>query len=415
MDNIPSPLNTHSRSTSAANSSISLSTNAVPHQLRSALHVYEPLAESIAANYDLDEKLPAQKRLIANIMQRMEIDKKELSRREDNVRKLLDQKNALATQFSFAAIQASFWGNLSEREQKLKEELLESRNSLELMKKQANDTSDRLIREIILLESMDERNVQLSKWRKELQELMDRTFEEDKEDIALRLRILSSKSNFSSALDQMDRHKAAEGELKTAKKLFTAAVTLLRLLEEKDSEIPDWFRAKFIFDAKLLTTQADLFIQNAFSIDTTLPDHEAIPPPPASQNQDPTITQTLVKTLLHRSSCKLDRIAATNAYIAAAKNTTTETITRAKAGVFAAQEALNARRIQVMETALEIVKQSEVEAGWKRADGSVVVAGWMLPVEGVSDIELRSRPTPGPVRIVNEVPTAPDLLPEYAP
>ncbi|ORY49934.1 hypothetical protein BCR33DRAFT_713532 [Rhizoclosmatium globosum] len=174
----------------------------------------------------------------------------------------------------------------------------------------------------------------------------------------------------------MDRHKAAEGELKTAKKLFTAAVTLLRLLEEKDSEIPDWFRAKFIFDAKLLTTQADLFIQNAFSIDTTLPAHEAIPPPPASQNQDPTITQTLVKTLLHRSSCKLDRIAATNAYIAAAKNTTTETITRAKAG------------------------QSEVEAGWKRADGSVVVAGWMLPVEGVSDIELRSRPTPGPVRIV---------------
>ncbi|KAI9337769.1 hypothetical protein BDR26DRAFT_863518 [Obelidium mucronatum] len=401
---------------SLSSSQTSLAASAVPQALRTALVEYEPLAEAISANYDLDDKFPSQKRLIANVMNRMEIDKKELTRREDLVKRLLAQRDSLQSPFSFSAIQASIMGNQSDKEQKLKEELLASRNSLEQMRKQVNETSDRLLREINLLESMDERHGQLAKWRKELVQLLDRTFEDDKEDIALRLRIMSSKSNYASAIDQMDRHKAAEGELKVAKKLFTAALTLLKLLEEKDSEIPDWFRAKFIFDAKQLTTQADLFIQNAYSIDTTLPDHAAIPPPPPTSNPDPSITQTVVNTLLHRSNCKLERIATTFAYIQAAKGTTSQTMSRCKASVLSAQEALNVRRIQVLETALEITKQScEGCENWRRNDGAIIVAKWMVPVEGVSEIELRNRPAPGPIRVVNEVPTAPDVLPEYVP
>ncbi|KAJ3394030.1 hypothetical protein HDU84_000529 [Entophlyctis sp. JEL0112] len=265
---------------------------------------------------------------------------------------------------------------------------------------------------------MDNKNVELAAWRKELSALLDKTFEDDKSDIALRLRIMSSKSNFASALDQLDRHKAAEGELKVAKKLFTAAIAFLKLLEEKDSEIPDWFRAKFIFDAKQLTTQADLFIQNAYSIDTTLPDQEAIPSPPANPNPNPTVTQTLVHTLLHRSTLKLERIAATNAYIQAAKSTTADAMARAKDGVFAAQDALNVQRILVMETVLEIIKIEESAASgeplteWRRPGGALV-ASWMLAADGVSEIELRNRPAPGPMRVVNEVPTAADVLPEY--
>ncbi|KAJ3068648.1 hypothetical protein HDU98_008208 [Podochytrium sp. JEL0797] len=346
-------------------------------------------------------------------MQRTEIDKREQSRRQDLISKLLAQKDALNTQYTLASIQASIWGNQAEKEQKLRQELLEARNALEQMKQQVNETSDRLIKEINVLESMDERNVKLAKWRKELVELMAQTFEDDKDDIALRLRIMSSKSNYASTLDQMDRHKAAESELKTSKKLFSAALTLLNLLQEKDSEIPDWFRTKFIFDAKQLTTQADLFLQNAFSIDTTLPDHEAIPPPPANPNPDPTPSQTFIKTLLHRSTHKLDRIAASTAYLQAAKSTTTSTLQRAKDSVFAAQQALHARRVEVLETALEIVKQSvEGGEGWRRRGGKVE-ARWLVPVEGVSEIELRARPVPGPIRVVNEVPTAGDVLPEY--
>ncbi|KAJ3128036.1 hypothetical protein HK100_009412 [Physocladia obscura] len=392
---------------------------AMPALLREALVVYYPLAKNIAANRNVDDKLPVQKRLIANIMNRTEIDKKELSRREALVKRLLAQKDSLSSSFSFASIQATLLGNQAECHKKLQEELLTARNSLEKIRKQVNDISDRLLTEIKVLESMDEQHTKLSKWRKELVELMDKTFEEDKDDIALRLRIMSSKSNYASALDQMDRHKAAEGELKVAKKLFSAALTLLNLLVEKDSEIPDWFRAKFIFDAKQLTTQADLFIQNAYSIDTTLPDQEAIPPPPPNPISSPSLSQTLVHTLRHCATAKLTRIATTNAYIQAAKSTTSDTMERAKDSVKEAQAALNEHRISVMETALEICRA----AGGNGLDNIVFEnddldetrGGWMIPVEGVGDIELRNRPTPGPMRIVNAVPTAPEVLPEYVP
>ncbi|KAI8617201.1 hypothetical protein BC830DRAFT_126610 [Chytriomyces sp. MP71] len=50
-----------------------------------------------------------QKRLIATIMQRMEIDKKELSRRDAHVRKLLAQRDALSSQFSLLSFQAACW------------------------------------------------------------------------------------------------------------------------------------------------------------------------------------------------------------------------------------------------------------------------------------------------------------------
>ncbi|KAI8617200.1 hypothetical protein BC830DRAFT_126611 [Chytriomyces sp. MP71] len=167
-------------------------------------------------------------------------------------------------------------------------------------------------------------------------------------------------------------------------------------------------------DAKQLTTQADLFLQNAFSIDTTLPDHEPIPPPPT--NPDSPVTQADVKNLLHRCRCKIDRITASQAYIQAAKGTTTETIGRARNLVRAAQEALNERRVEVLETALEIWKQSQEDPTWRRE--RVLMPAWVLPVDEVmmlGEIEMRERPTPGPMRIVNEVPTAADVLPEYAP
>ncbi|KAJ3408291.1 hypothetical protein HDU80_006152 [Chytriomyces hyalinus] len=404
----------HSLSHSQSNLSLSFSALAIPQVLVDALAEYEPLSNSISSNYDLDDKLPVQKKLIATIMQRMEIDKKELSRRDQIVRKLLTQKDALSNQFSFSSIQASFWGNHADKEKQLVNELVATRNSLEQIKKQANETSERLIQEIQTLESMDERNSQLVKWRHQLIALMDKTFEEDKEDIALKLRILSSKSNYASSMDQFDRHKAAEAELKVSKKLFHAAMTLLQLLEDKAGEIPDWFRAKFIFDAKQLTTQADLFLQNAFSIDTTLPDHEPIPPMPS--NQDTTVVESVVKTLRHRCLAKLDRIASSQAYLQAAKNTATTTLARTREIVRSAQEALNVRRVEVMETALEMWKQQHEDGHWRRE--KVIVAAWVLPVDEVmmlGDIEMRDRPTPGPMRIVNEVPTAADVLPEYAP
>ncbi|KAJ3356796.1 hypothetical protein HDU83_009608 [Entophlyctis luteolus] len=388
--------------------------SSVPAALRASLAQDELLAANISANYNIDASLPSQvwlvirsfsshlsfpfnlqKRLIGSIMHRTEIDKKELTLRETRVKNLLAQKDSLNSHFSW-----SFWGNSAEYEQKLRQELLAARNSLEQMKQQMIDTSARLLKEIAVLQSMDNKNVELAAWRKELSALLDKTFEDDKSDIALRLRIMSSKSNFASvryqpsskkrlikykpiqALDQLDRHKAAEGELKVAKKLFTAAIAFLKLLEEKDSEIPD------------------------------------CPSPPANPNPNPTVTQTLVHTLLHRSTLKLERIAATNAYIQAAKSTTADAMARAKDGVFAAQDALNVQRILVMETVLEIIKIEESAASgeplteWRRPGGALV-ASWMLAADGVSEIELRNRPAPGPMRVVNEVPTAADVLPEY--
>ena len=121
-----------------------------------------------------------------------------------------------------------------------------------------------------------------------------------------------------------------------------------------------------------------------------------------------------MRGLQHRCAAKLERIAATQAYLNAAKNSSADAIAQAKNNVRLAQEALNARRVQVLETALEMWKQAQGEVGWRRE--KVLVPDWVLPVEEVmllGEIEMRERPTPGPMRIVTEVPTAADVLPAY--
>ncbi|KAI9324503.1 hypothetical protein DFJ73DRAFT_768255 [Zopfochytrium polystomum] len=79
---------------------------------------------------------------------------------------------------------------------------------------------------------------------------------------------------------------AAETEMKSALQLVQSALALLAFLSGKEGEIPEWFSTKLIYDAKQMTVRADAAIQNAFSFDPTIPEHEAMP---TSQLADRTV------------------------------------------------------------------------------------------------------------------------------
>jgi hypothetical protein len=92
----------------------------------------------------------------------------------------------------------------------------------------------------------------------------------------------------------MDRHKAAETEIKSALKMVKGALSCLKLFADTEDEAPDWFRARILFgrffffcyvdkacscclilinlDAKRHSVRADAHIQNAYSLNTTLPE-----------------------------------------------------------------------------------------------------------------------------------------------
>jgi hypothetical protein len=103
-----------------------------------------------------------------------------------------------------------------------------------------------------------------------------------------------------------------------------------------------------------------------------------------------------------------------------AQNELEPEITRLRAEIKTLKQQKNRRRIEIMETILEIINSTKQQ---QQNDGGVVFAGLMamrprvdglvyLPVEDIKDVP---RPAPRPIRVIEAIPTVQDSLPEYAP
>jgi hypothetical protein len=60
------------------------------------------------------------------------------------------------------------------------------------------------------------------------------------------LKIISSKNNYVASLDTLDRHKAASQELNLALKMTGAILAVLRLVSERQGDMPEFFKVKLI-------------------------------------------------------------------------------------------------------------------------------------------------------------------------
>lgn len=321
----------------------------LPMNLMLSVERFEELSKSISSLRDLDEQIPAQDRLIASLRDRLELDKRELSRREKERRALEHELNSLRSTFSFSSIAATFrQGGLDGHILNVQSALDKTKKSVASVRSQVNITFKRLEHALSEITSMTEKSENLSKWREELALLLDETFAEDKHDLALRLKISSCKGNFESAVDELDRHIAAEGELKGAAAQVKSALSLLRFLSGKEGDIPDWFTSKLIFDAKQMTIRADLNIQNAFALDPMLPDHE--PMPTHNPHEDRTLAA------IFRCEAKLDRIRASILFAQEAVSILMPRISQLRLDLIAAREDLILNRVRCMQGAVEVMR-----------------------------------------------------------
>ncbi|KAJ1554043.1 hypothetical protein HK405_006177, partial [Cladochytrium tenue] len=195
----------------------------LPDYLFLAIDRFEELAKQIASYRALDEQIPTQSRLISNLRNRLELDKKELGRRETERRRLGAELDGLHNSFSLSKIVASFQGGVDRRVAEIKTALDAARKAEANVRSQVNVTHLQLGEAIETIEKMTDRNKLLSQWRKELITHLDQ------------------------AVDELDRHVAAEAEMRSALQLVQSAMALLSFLCGKEGEIPDWFASKLVY------------------------------------------------------------------------------------------------------------------------------------------------------------------------
>ncbi|KAI9355440.1 hypothetical protein DFJ73DRAFT_281501 [Zopfochytrium polystomum] len=253
---------------------------------------------------------------------------------------------------------------------------------------------------------MSHMNKALLLWRKNLANLLDEAFENDKDDLAVRLRISSLKCDFASAVDELDRHTAAESELRTALQLVQAALTLLAFLADKDGSLQNYLS----FDVKQMTVRADLSIQNAFSYDPSIPEHE---PMPAVVSGDPT------HAAIARCEAKIAQIRNSISFLSEAVAHLRPRIGDLRIQLQRVRRALIDRRIRIMQSAVEIVRCGVLNQ--HNVGPSARVFAWtrlqpeqVLPVEDEEEATLdQYRPAPAPTRWVASIRVSSEGLPVY--
>ncbi|KAI9342453.1 hypothetical protein DFJ73DRAFT_762145 [Zopfochytrium polystomum] len=233
---------------------------------------------------------------------------------------------------------------------------------------------------------MTDMNKTLSKWREALSALLD------------------------DAVEELDRHMAAETEMKSALQLVQSALALLAFLSGKEGEIPEWFSTKLIYDAKQMTVRADAAIQNAFSFDPTIPEHEAMP---TSQLADRTVAA------ITRCEAKIARIRRSIEFLQSSTYQLRPRIDELRARLRRARIALVTRRIRIMQGAVEIIRWGVLEAQGFEVRGeawNLLEPEEMLPVVDEPEVDLgRARPLPAPSRWVSSIPVSTEVLPTYQP
>ncbi|KAJ3317719.1 hypothetical protein HDU76_001074 [Blyttiomyces sp. JEL0837] len=319
----------------------------IPTNILLSIDQYEYLTNSIASLQMLDDQIPNQKRLISNFRDRLELDKREMLKRETERKKREADMEAIQSSFSFTGIAARIRGDIDERTNAVQRDLTLARKAEAKIRGQVNETSKKLMDAIEEITKMDEKHEELTSWRKQLMILLDQTFEDDKEDQAIKIQINSVKGNFVATVDERDRHLAAEAEMKSSLKMIQSALLVLKLVLEKEAEVPDWFRAKLIYDAKQYTLRADLYIQNAFAIDPSIPEHEPIPD---------IVHENRTVAAIGRCETKLTRVKTSLWYLHSASAALLPRVDSLRTEIRATRAKLVRRRVAIMECALEIVR-----------------------------------------------------------
>ncbi|KAJ3174894.1 hypothetical protein HK101_010802 [Irineochytrium annulatum] len=337
-----------------------------------------------------------QRRLISNVREVLEIEKKELTRRE-NERKADEYQLASLNTVSFSALAAKINGNMAQKVESLKRSIETTRLAEAKVKAQTQATSERLLKAITEIADLEERNKELGSHRKTLRKLLDAAFEDDKEDESIRLQISSTKANYMAATDEYDRHLAADAELQMAQKFIDAATLILRVISDQPHAQEEWIVARFIHECKDLHRRADICVQNAFAYDPTLPPHQDTPLPRLSDK---------VEGALAKTGARLDQVHQSRNWLFACGETLGPRITALEGELKETRGRLSERRVRVVECWLEVLG---------RGRGAAVDWAVLLPVR-MEDVG-GARPTPQPVRVIHSVPTvsAGEGLPMYTP
>ncbi|KAJ3107809.1 hypothetical protein HDU97_003157 [Phlyctochytrium planicorne] len=431
----------------------------LPVHIAPALVKYESLSATIWRLYPFQERIPIQKRFITNVRNRLELEKKELDRRDGERKKYEAQLKSLQT-LSFTSVAARINGNFDQKMASTVRELEMLKKADEKVRNGIDESSSKLLRALAEAAVLDEKNAEITKVRKELRALLEEVFQGDKEDESIRLKIISLKNTLKSTLDELDRHVAAEAELKMAVKYMEAAILILKVLIDYDTN-EEFVIARFIVEATEMALRAEILTQNAFSIDAMLPEHQAIPEP------DPSITNTSVKIRngLSRVQNKLDQIYQSLNFLFESIQPLKPRAKRLAQEVVETEAELTKRRIEVMENCIEVVigeayasmmnslpgyddsptqggsssfnlidisqtaelskrvgaedEEDEAELLKKLIEFAekrprITEALVLLPVGPPQDVDAR-RPTPAPSRLVSSVPTVSESLPVYQP
>ncbi|KAI8835731.1 hypothetical protein BC829DRAFT_421902 [Chytridium lagenaria] len=402
----------------------------IPAHFAAALDKYEVLSSAISALHPIQKQIPIQKRFISNIRNVLELEKREL----DASKKFEAQLKSLQT-LSFSSVAAKLNGNLDQRVHQATREIEFLKKAEEKVKKGIEASSEKLLTAVIEAAELDEKSKDVDGLRKELKTLFDDVFEGDKEDESIRLKITSLRNNLKSTLDELDRHAAAESELKNAVKYMEAAILILKVLIDYDTHeefvvarflvVSVWneggFFVFFWVEAKEMMLRAEILTQNAFSIDALLPEHQDIPEPDTTNTHNPSLK---IRAIMIKVQGKLDQIHQTLNYIF---ESTRPLRPRAKVlaqQVVDAETELAVRRVEVMENCVEVVcggggevpPYSIVDHGSGSGVGRRRILDALVLVEVAKAVDVDARrPTPSPSRIVSSVPTVSETLPVYQP
>ncbi|KAI9355441.1 hypothetical protein DFJ73DRAFT_281691 [Zopfochytrium polystomum] len=106
---------------------------------------WRPLMLSRIANFrTLDEKLPAQSRLIENLRNRLELDKRELAKRDKERKRLTQELDNLRYPLSFSSLAAALTGGVERKQAETRIELDRARKSDATVRSQVSITSQKL-------------------------------------------------------------------------------------------------------------------------------------------------------------------------------------------------------------------------------------------------------------------------------
>ncbi|KAJ3114267.1 hypothetical protein HDU96_002348 [Phlyctochytrium bullatum] len=386
----------------------------IPSHIAAVLDKYEVLSSAIWALAPVQDQIPAQKRFITNVRNVLELEKKELSRREAE---------------RFSSVLSKLNGNLEQKISQTTREIEALKRAEEKVRKGIQESSEKLLRAVEEAAVLDEKNTDITNLKKQLKTLLDEVFDGDKEDESIRLKMNSIKNNLKATLDELDRHVAAEAELKVAAKYMEAAILILKVLIDYDTH-EEFVVARFLVEAKEMTVRAEILTQNAFSIDALLPEHRDIPDPEGATSHNPSLK---IRAVMQKVQGKLDQIHQTLNFLFESIRPLKPRVRRLAEEALEAEKELARRRIEVMENCIEVV-MGAVEApayaeedpvGGPAGAGPGVEVGptgrpritdalVLVTVGPAVDVDAR-RPTPAPARLVSAVPTASDTLPMYQP